>query len=75
MEYIQINISNKETILELFGKKTDEFGYITSPEGKRLMCPYSNEPIHKDNFSILPGSAIFVNNRPFCFAEHLVNQK
>jgi len=76
MEYIQVNDSNKYTILELFSKTVDEEGYILEKKtGKKLICPYSNEPIRADNFSILPGSTTFVNNEFYCFAEHIVSHR
>jgi len=72
MEYVQITPSNKETILELFSKAVDDEGYVVEKKtGKRLVCPYSKQEIHSDVFSILPGSATFVNNLSYCFAEHI----
>ena len=74
MKFIQINQENKNAILELFGKTVDNEGFIIEKmTGKRLICPYSEEIIKVDNFSILPGSATFVNNKSFCFAEHMVS--
>jgi len=73
MEFLQIDDNNRETILELFNKSLDKEGFITEIKtGKRLVCPYSHENINAKNFSILPGSATFVNNKAYCFAEHLV---
>ena len=72
MEYVQVTNDNKSVILELFSKQTDNEGYITEKKtGKRLICPYSKKEIKVESFSVLPGSAIFVNNEPYCFAEHL----
>jgi len=72
MEFLQVNPSNKEVILELFSKAIDKGGFITEKKsGKRIVCPYSKEDIHSDSFSILPGSATFVNNKSYCFAEHI----
>jgi len=72
MKYLQVNDSNKGVILELFGKSLDEEGFIIENKNKkRLVCPYSKEHILGNNFSILPGTATFVNNYPYCFAEHL----
>lgn len=72
MEFLQVNPSNKEVILELFSKSTDKEGFITEKKsGKRIVCPYSKEEIHSASFSILPGSATFVNNNSYCFAEHI----
>jgi len=73
MEYVQITVSNVNTILELFKKMVDKEGFIIEKKtGKRLVCPYSNENIPVTDFSILPGSATFVRNKSYCFAEHLV---
>ena len=73
MKYIQINDSNKEVILELFNKAVDTEGFITEKKTrKRLICPYSQQNIKANSFSILPGSATFVNNKSYCFAEHIV---
>lgn len=75
MKYIQINESNKNVILELFNKSTDDGGFIIENKTKkRLVCPYSKQHIMVTNFSILPGSATFVNNKAYCFAEHIVSQ-
>ena len=72
MEHLQVTPSNKETILELFSKSTDEEGFIVEKKsGKRIVCPYSKQEIHSDTFSVLPGSATFVNNISYCFAEHI----
>ena len=71
MNYINITDSNRELILELFDKTTDGAGYIVeSATEKKIICPYSKKSIHIKDFSILPGTATFVNNFPFCFAEH-----
>lgn len=76
MKYFQINDSNRGTILELFDKDTDTEGYIIEKEtGKKLKCPYSNENIKLSDFSILPSSAIFVNNKSYCFSEHRAKTK
>jgi len=73
IEYIQINDSNKDVILELFGKSLDADGFIIETKNKiRLICPHSNKYIRGNDFSILPNSATFVNNKPYCFAEHIV---
>ncbi len=71
MKYFQINDSNKDIVLRLFNKTTDSEGYIIEKRtSNRIVCPYTNQNIKVSDFSILPGSATFVNNRPFCFAEH-----
>ena len=76
METIEINDSNKLAILELFYKSVDSEGYIIEKKtNKRLVCPYSNENIPASNFSIIPGSAIFVNNYYYCFAEYLASKR
>lgn len=76
MEFLQINQDNVKVILELFSKAVDSEGFITEIKtGKRLICPYSKENIKVDNFSILPGTVTFVNNYPFCFAEHITTHK
>lgn len=72
MEFLQVTNSNKEVILELFNKEIDQEGFIIEKKsGKRIICPYSQQEIHSDSFSILPGSATFVNNLSYCFAEHI----
>lgn len=72
MEFLQVTPSNKEVILELFSKKIDKEGFIIEKKsGNRVTCPYSNQEIHSTSFSILPGSATFVNNLSYCFAEHI----
>jgi len=74
MEYLQVTPSNKETILELFSKGIDGEGFIVEKKsGKRIICPYSKQEIHASSFSILPGSATFVNNMSYCFAEHITS--
>ena len=76
MEYLQVTSSNKKTILELFSKDTDSNGFIIEKKsGKRVICPYSKQEIHSDSFSILPGSATFVNNMSYCFAEHITTHR
>ncbi len=76
MEFLQINSSNKEVILELFNKAIDNDGFIVEKKtNNKIICPYSKELIHSDSFSILPGSAIFVNNLSYCFAEHITTHK
>lgn len=72
MKFLQVTPSNKETILELFSKDIDKEGFIIEKKsGKRIICPYSKQEIQSDSFSILPGSATFVNNMSYCFAEHI----
>lgn len=72
MEYIKIDNNNKTTILELFNKETDAEGFIIEKRTKkRLVCPYTRENIHSTSFSILPGTATFVNNTFHSFAQHL----
>ena len=76
MKYLQINDVNKDVILELFSKAVDEEGLIIEKKtGKKLICPYSKQNIHINDFSILPGSATFVNNKIYCFAEHIASHK
>jgi hypothetical protein len=71
MKVIAITPENLESTLSIFGKEIDDDGYLIEKSSKkRLICPYSREPIKKDNFSVLPGSATFVNNYYYCFAEH-----
>jgi len=71
MEYFRITEENSDSVLELFGKATDSEGYIIEKRtGKKLTCPYTREHIKITDFSILPGSAVFVNNKSFCFSEH-----
>jgi len=73
MEYLQITEDNVKTILELFDKDVDKKGFIIyKNSGKLVKCPYTNKPIHHKNFSILPGSAIFVNNDAYSFAGYRV---
>jgi len=74
MKYLQVNEPNKDIILELFNKGIDKEGFIIERKtGKRLLCPYSNMNIKINDFSILPGTATFVNNRAYCFAEHIAS--
>ncbi len=76
MRYLRISESNKATVLELFNKAVDSAGYIINKVNKvRIRCPYSNQPIKADSFSILPGSAVFVNNYSYCFSEHLIKHQ
>jgi len=76
MQYLQITDSNRNTILELFNKSVDSKGWLVEKKtGKNLVCPYSKELIHVSNFSILPGSTTFVNNRFYAFAEHRVSHE
>lgn len=73
MEYLQITEDNAKIILELFNKDTDKDGFIVDKKtGKKIKCPYSKKPVHYKDFSILPGSAIFVNNTAYCFAQYRV---
>lgn len=76
MEYIRITESNRDVILELFSKSTDTEGYIVEKKtGIRIVCPYTKRNILSKSFSILPGTATFVNNKPYCFAEHIVSHR
>ena len=76
METIQINNSNKSAILELFGKAVDKENYLIEKKtGKKLICPFSNEHIKVNSFSILPGSALFVNNYYYCFSEYMAKNR
>ena len=69
---LKVTQENVDAVLDLFGKKKDREGFIIEKDnGKPIICPYSNEKIHSASFSVLPGSATFVNNYPYCFAEHL----
>ncbi len=74
MKYLQIDESNKDIILELFSKDVDKEGFIINRKtGIRLVCPYSKMNIEVNDFSILPGTATFVNNHAYCFAEHIAS--
>lgn len=76
MEFLQVTPLNKEVILELFSKEIDQDGFIIEKKsGKRIVCPYSKQEIHSNSFSILPGSATFVNNKSYCFAEHITTHR
>lgn len=76
MKTIQITELNKGAILELFSKEIDKDKFIIEKKTKkRIICPYSKEAIKVDDFSILPGSAIFVNNYPYCFTEYLAKNR
>jgi hypothetical protein len=76
METVEITESNKPAILELFKKDIDSGGYIIEKDtSRRLVCPFSNENIKADDFSVLPGSAIFVNNYYYCFAEYVAKNR
>lgn len=73
MEYLQINTENIDVILELFNKSRDVEGFITNKKtGERIKCLYSKRVINIKDFSILPGSATFVNNDAYCFAQHRI---
>ena len=76
METIEITEENKPAILELFNKTIDDEGYLVEKTtNMRLVCPYSNQHIKADDFSVLPGSAIFVTNQYYCFAEYLAQKR
>ncbi|MFA4855245.1 MAG: hypothetical protein WC634_01485 [archaeon] len=76
MEIIKIDESNREAILDLFSKSIDNEGYITEKKtGKKLVCPYSNKHIKIADFSVIPGTATFVNNHYYCFSEHLAKHR
>ena len=76
MQYIQITKENRDVVLELFRKSIDKDGFIIDKKtGKNLICPYSKDKIHVDDFSVLPSSATFVNNKSYCFAEHITSHK
>ena len=76
IKYIQINDLNREVILELFNKSVDNEGFIIEKKTQiRLTCPYSKQHIRLNDFSILPGSTTFVNNKAYCFAEHITSHK
>jgi len=76
MEHLEITEENKDTILELFDKDVDDDGHIIEKAtGAKLICPYTEEPVKKDDFSILPGSSTFVNNDPTVFVEHIVDKE
>ena len=73
MEFLNIDDDNVNTILELFNKSRDKEGFVIEKRtGKKIECPYTKRFIHYKNFSILPGSATFVNNEIYSFAEHFV---
>jgi len=76
MNFIQITRNNKEEIIELLNKKTDGQGFIIDKQkGNKVKCRYTREYINiKDNFSILPGSTIFIKNNDIAFAKYLVNR-
>jgi hypothetical protein len=76
MEYLQISEENREDILEMFDKTTDKEGFIIDKRTKkRIKCQFSKEEINiKDNFSILPGSSIFIKNNDLSFARYLVKR-
>ena len=70
MKYVKIDETNKGVVLELFQKFIDSEGFIIAKDtSRRITCPFTHLPIRADGFSILPGSAIFVNNTSFAFAE------
>ena len=76
MEIIKIDKSNINALLELFEKDLDKEGYITEKKsGEKVICPYSGEPVNADDFSIIPGSATFVNNYYYCFSEYLAKNR
>lgn len=69
---LEVTKENLDSILDLFDKKKDSEGFIIEKSsGKVVICPYSGKKVHSGSFSILPGSATFVNNFPYCFAEHM----
>jgi len=73
LKFLQIDQENLEAILELFEKAVDKEGFIIyKKSGQKVECPYSNRPIPVRDFSILPGSAIFVNNDAYCFAQYRI---
>jgi|GEM_PF-1896041 len=73
MEYIQVTEKNKDSILGLFRKAVDTEGYIIDTKNKkRLVCAHTKKNIPANDFSILPGSAVFVNNSYYAFAKQKV---
>lgn len=76
MEAIELTETNKAAVLELFSKSIDAEGFIIEKKtGKRIVCPFSNENIKSEDFSIIPGSAMFVNNYYYCFTEYLAYRR
>jgi hypothetical protein len=76
MEFLKVDETNVNGILEVFGKSVDEEGFIIEKKsGKRLKCPYTHKQISSKSFSILPGSATFVNNDIYAIIEHRILHK
>ncbi|MFH1788264.1 MAG: hypothetical protein ABH834_02645 [Candidatus Altiarchaeota archaeon] len=72
MDVIEINNKNFSSILNLLGKEINDEGYIADKKNKKVeICPYSKEPVSAKNFSIMPGSFVFINNYAYCFTEHM----
>lgn len=68
---LDIEDTDKDTILDIFNKSTDDEGYIVHKEsGDRYEDPYQKKPVHVDNFTVMPGSAIFVRSEPASIIAH-----
>lgn len=76
MNIIQLSKDNREDIIELMDKTTDEQGYIIDRRtNNRVKCRYTKEEIHiEDDFSILPGSTIFVKNKDLALVKYMLKR-
>lgn len=71
VEVMDLENRDKETVLDLFDKDTDDEGYIIHKKtGERYEDPYQKKPVHEDNFTVMPGSAIFVRSEPASIVAH-----
>lgn len=63
MKQVVFSEDTKDFILEIFGKKVDDDGYIVEKDtGSRVITPEGNFVRNEDFAAVVPGSEVFVTN-------------
>jgi len=61
---------SKKILLQELGYDTDEI-FVLEPSGEKVIDRYTEKPIKMDNFIILPGSTIILDDNPFSVISYI----
>lgn len=69
--FVKLNDEQKLILLKSLDYDLDDNGYVVDKNNKKVLCPYSNQPVLFKNASVLPGSTVIINTSLITISEYI----
>lgn len=70
-KFLKLDDNQKLILLKALDYDVDEEGFVIDSNKKNVICKYTNQPVHFNTASILPGSTIIINTSLLTLSEYV----